>query len=54
MTNDSPFVHSRVECPICKTLNEFETVKVGAYVENSRDTDFSPTGIKWRSPKYQD
>ncbi len=53
MTNDSPFFHSRVECPICKTLNEFETVKVGAYVESGRDADFCPTGVKWRFPRYQ-
>src|SRR3990172_4301697 len=54
MTNDSPFFHSRVECPICKTLNEFEAVKVGAYVESGRDADFCPTGIKWRYPRYQE
>lgn len=54
MTTDSPFFHSRIECPICKSLNEFETVKVGAFVESGRDTDFCPTGIKWRYPKYQD
>ncbi len=33
MANDSPFYLTRLECPICKTLNEFETVRVGAYVE---------------------
>ncbi len=54
MTNDSPFFNSRVECPICKSLNEFETVKVGAYVESGRDADFCPTGIKWRFPRYQE
>lgn len=54
LTNDSPFIHSRVECPICKSLNEFETIKVGAYVESGRDADFCPTGIKWRYPRYQE
>lgn len=53
-TNDSPFIHSRVECPVCKSMNEFETVKVGAYVESGRDADFCPTGIKWRYPRYQE
>ncbi len=53
MDNDSPFFNSRVECPICKTLNEYDTIKVGAYVESGRDTDFCPTGIKWRYPRYE-
>lgn len=53
MTNGSPFFLTKVECPICRTINEFETVRMGAYVEEGRDTDFCPTGIKWRYPKYQ-
>ncbi len=53
MTTESPFFLAKVECPICKTINEFETVKVGAYVEEGRDTDFCPTNIKWRFPKYE-
>ena len=53
MANDNPFFLTRLECPICKTLNEFETVRVGAYVEKGRDTDFCPTEIEWRYPKYQ-
>ena len=53
MSTDSPFFHSKIECPICKTLNEFETVRVGAYVEKGRDTDFCPENIEWRFPKYQ-
>jgi uncharacterized protein (DUF2225 family) len=53
MSTDNPFFHSKVECPICKTLNEFETVRVGAYVEKGRDTDFCPESIEWRFPKYQ-
>lgn len=54
MTNESPFFMTRVECPVCKTLNEFESIKVGAYVESGRDADFCPTGIKWRFPRYQE
>ncbi|MEA2031762.1 MAG: DUF2225 domain-containing protein [candidate division Zixibacteria bacterium] len=53
MANEIPFFLSKVECPICKTINEFETLKMGAYVEEDRDTDFCPLEIKWRSPKYQ-
>ncbi len=53
MTNDSPFFLTKVECPICRTINEFETVRLGAYVEEGRDTDFCPIGVTWRHPKYQ-
>ena len=53
MANESPFYLTRLECPICKTLNEFETVRVGAYVEKGRDTDFCPLKVEWRYPKYQ-
>jgi uncharacterized protein (DUF2225 family) len=53
MTSDSPFFLVKVECPICKTINEFETVKVGAYSEGERDSDFCPSSITWRYPKYQ-
>ena len=53
MSNESPFFLSKVECPICKTINEFETVKVGSYYENGRDTDFCPLDIQWRYPRYQ-
>ena len=53
MPSDSPFLLFKVECPICKTINEFEQIKVGAYTEGSRDTDFCPEDIKWRIPRYQ-
>jgi len=53
MANVSPFFTSRIECPICKTINEIETVRVGAYTEKGRETDFSPSAIEWRNPKYQ-
>ena len=53
MTNDNPFFLTKLECPICKTINEFQTIRVGAYVEKGRDTDFCPTEIEWRYPKYQ-
>ncbi len=53
MANDSPFLLFRVECPLCKTINEFESIRVGAYAEESRDTDFCPVNVKWRFPRYQ-
>jgi len=53
MVNESPFFLTRVECPICKTINEFETVRVGAFLEKGRDTDFCPIDIEWRNAKYQ-
>ncbi len=53
MSQDSPFMLFKVECPICKTVNEFESVRVGAYVENGRDTDFCPLDIVWRHQRYQ-
>ncbi len=53
MASDTPFIRVKIECPICKTINEFELLRVGAYVEEGRDTDFSPKNIKWRYPKYQ-
>ncbi|MEW5993425.1 MAG: DUF2225 domain-containing protein [Candidatus Zixiibacteriota bacterium] len=53
MSSDTPFFLTKVECPICRTINEFETVRFGAYVEEGRDTDFCPVGITWRHPRYQ-
>ena len=53
MTKETPFYFTKVECPICKTLNEFETVRMAAYTDEGRDTDFCPKNVKWRSPKYQ-
>jgi uncharacterized protein (DUF2225 family) len=53
MANESPFLIFKVECPVCKTINEFEQIKVGAYVEGGRDTDFCPRDVQWRFPKYQ-
>ncbi len=53
MTSETPVFLTKVECPICKTINEFETIKVGAYIETDRDTDFCPKDVKWRNPRYQ-
>jgi uncharacterized protein (DUF2225 family) len=53
MANESPFLIFKVECPVCKTINEFEQIKVGAYVEGGRDTDFCPQDVQWRFPKFQ-
>jgi uncharacterized protein (DUF2225 family) len=53
MISESAFFLTKIECPICKTINEFETIKVGAYTETDRDTDFCPTGRIWKNPRYQ-
>lgn len=53
MSHENPVFLNKVECPICKTINEFETIKVGSYVEGGRDTDFCPKDIKWKYPRYQ-
>ncbi|MCK5126302.1 MAG: DUF2225 domain-containing protein [candidate division Zixibacteria bacterium] len=50
---DSPIFLTKVECPVCGTVNEIETIRVGAYTEGERQTDFCPTIIKWRNPRYQ-
>jgi len=47
-----PFYYSQLECPVCKTLNEFENIKSGSYTENGRDPDFRPTGRIWLNPEY--
>lgn len=53
MAYQQPLFNTKIECPICRTSNEFETIKQGAYTESSRDTDFCPTGIAWVDPAYQ-
>lgn len=53
MKSEVPVFMTRVECPVCKTVNEYETIKLGAYTENGRDSDFCPTGRVWRNQKYQ-
>jgi tetratricopeptide (TPR) repeat protein len=53
MSTDSPLFLQKVECPVCRAINEYETIKVGAYEEGGRDSDFRPINIKWKNPKYQ-
>ncbi len=53
MTKQTPFFLAKVECPVCKTINEFECIKVGAYIEHGHDTDFCPTNREWQNPKYE-
>lgn len=53
MSEQSPFLIYKIECPLCKTINEFELIRVGAFTEEGRDTDFSPMNVKWRFPRYQ-
>jgi uncharacterized protein (DUF2225 family) len=53
MKLDSPFFLTKVQCPVCGQINEFENIKAGAYTETKRDTDFCPRGIIWANPEYQ-
>ena len=53
MKFDSPFFMSKVECPVCGQINEFENIKAGAYTETKRDTDFCPQDTIWANPEYQ-
>lgn len=48
---ESPFFHTKVQCPVCETDNKFDTIRVGAYVESGRESDFRPKGINWRFNK---
>lgn len=50
--DETPFYFTRIECPVCRTVNEFETIKMGAYTESGRDTDFRPLQREWRNPRY--
>jgi uncharacterized protein (DUF2225 family) len=50
---DSPIFMSKLECPVCGTKFEVETIKVGAYNEEGRDTDFRPKKRKWLNPDFQ-
>jgi uncharacterized protein (DUF2225 family) len=50
---DTPLYIAKIECPICKSLNEFEVLKVGAYIEEGRDTDFCPKKRVWQNPSFQ-
>jgi hypothetical protein len=51
--DDSPIILSRVGCPVCRTVNEYETVRPGSYVEDGIDTDFRPLTRRWSNPRYQ-
>ena len=52
MSEQSPFLIYKIECTLCKTVNEFELIRVGAFTEDGRDTDFSPMNVKWRFPRW--
>lgn len=51
--NQKPFFKIKLECPICKQINNFEVIKRGEYTESGRDTDFAPVGRIWKNPAYQ-
>jgi uncharacterized protein (DUF2225 family) len=48
-----PVYYSQLECPVCKTINEFENIKSGSYTESGRDPDFRPTGRTWLNSEYE-
>jgi uncharacterized protein (DUF2225 family) len=50
---DNPVFKTKVECPVCKNINGIDTIKVGAYTEEGRDTDFCPKKRIWKNPSYQ-
>ncbi len=50
---DSPIFMSKLECPVCGETHEVETIKVGAFREEGRDTDFCPKKRKWNNPDFQ-
>lgn len=51
--SDNPIFKTKVECPVCKNINAIDTIKVGAYTEEGRDTDFYPKKRIWKNPSYQ-
>ena len=52
-SNDSPVYLSKWECPVCGGKNEHKTLRMGAYIEEGRDTDFCPKKRTWKNPNYQ-
>lgn len=51
--NQRPFFRIKLECPVCRQINEFDVIKQGEYTESGRDTDFASIGIVWKNPAYQ-
>ena len=49
----NPFYKSKLECPVCKTVNEYDSLRQGSFIESGRDTDFMPMGREWTNPAYQ-
>lgn len=52
-SEDSPISLTRIACPVCRTVNEYETLRPGSYVEEGTDTDFRPLTRRWVNPRYQ-
>ncbi len=52
-SNPKPFFRVKLECPVCKQINNFEIIRQGEYTESGRDTDFAPVGRIWKNPAYQ-
>jgi hypothetical protein len=54
MTNSQdPFFPSKVECPVCGSINEYMNIRPASYRETNTDTDFFPSARVWRNAAYQ-
>jgi hypothetical protein len=51
--NQKPVFAIKIECPVCRNINEFENLKNGAFSETGRDSDYCPTGRVWTDPEFQ-
>lgn len=47
MSHNSHTIFSEVVCPLCQTVNQFETVNATTLNESERDSDFSQKEIHW-------
>ena len=54
MTNSpEPFSVTKVECPVCGSVNEYADIRPLSYRDTGSDTDFHPLGRVWRNAAYQ-
>ena len=48
-----PFSISKVECPVCGSVNEYAEIRPMSYRDTGSDTDFYPLGRVWHNAVYQ-
>jgi hypothetical protein len=51
--SEEPFIPSRIECPVCGSINEYTNIKPASYRETTVDSDFYPSARLWRNPAFQ-